>query len=203
MMRSPLYQGALISLGQAVLVLMAFAVIVGLTQDGLQTLLQILSLILPQDCQLPATKYLFKKLFKTGKYTFNLYCPNCCCALENNTCEKCHQDFDKNEMIKNGNYFFTLPLVNQLKHTLETLNLGESLNYRNNRPTDTDTVSDVMDGKLYKKMCKDSNLKKDGSFSLTFNSDGVPIFKSSSFSIWPLFCYINELPPNIRKKNVF
>ncbi|KAA0721591.1 hypothetical protein E1301_Tti023124 [Triplophysa tibetana] len=203
MMRSPLYQGALVTLGQTILLLMAFAVIVGLTQDGLQTLLQILSLILPQDSHLPATKYLFKKLFKTGKYDFHVYCPKCCCVLENNACKRCHQDFDKNELMKNGNFFFTLPLIDQLKHSLETSNLGESLNYRKTRPTNPDTISDIMDGKLYKQMCKDSNLKKDYSFSLTFNSDGVPIFKSSSFSIWPLLCHINELPPNIRKKTMF
>lgn len=63
---------------------MAFAGTVGLTQDGLQTLLQMLIIILPQDSHLPATKYLLKKLFKTGKYDFHVYCPNCCCVLENN-----------------------------------------------------------------------------------------------------------------------
>ncbi|XP_073668003.1 uncharacterized protein [Paramisgurnus dabryanus] len=203
MMRSSLYKGALITLGQTVLLLMAFVTTVGLTQDGLQTLLQILTLILPQDSHLPATKYLFKKLFKTGKYDFNLYCPKCCCVLENNACTTCHQVFEKNELMKNGNFFFTLPLIDQLKHLLETLNLGESLNYRKNRPTNPDTISDIMDGKLYEQMCKDSNLKNDYSFSLTFNSDGVPIFKSSTFSIWPLLCYINELPSKIRKNNIF
>ncbi|XP_073721364.1 uncharacterized protein [Misgurnus anguillicaudatus] len=203
MMRSPLYKGALITLGQTVLLLMAFVTTVGLTQDGLQTLLQMLTLILPQDSHLPATKYLFKKLFKTGKYDFNLYCPKCCCVLENNACTTCHQVFEKNELMKNGNFFFTLPLIDQLKHVLETLNLGESLNYRKNRPTNPDTISDIMDGKLYEQMCKDSNLKNDYSFSLTFNSDGVPIFKSSTFSIWPLLCYINELPSKIRKNNIF
>lgn len=105
--------------------------------------------------------------------------------------------------MKNGNFFFTLPLIGQLKHVLETLNLGESLNYKNTRPRNSDTISDIMDGKLYEQMCKNSNLNKDYSFSFTFNSDGVPIFKSSSFSIWPLLCDINELPPNIRKKNMF
>jgi len=29
--------------------------------------------------------------------------------------------------------------------------------------------------------------------SLTWNTDGVPIFKSSKFSVWPFYCIINEL----------
>jgi hypothetical protein len=31
-----------------------------------------------------------------------------------------------------------------------------------------------------------------------WNTDGVPIFKSSGFSIWPIFLIINELPYHLR-----
>ncbi|XP_038578615.1 pheromone-processing carboxypeptidase KEX1-like [Micropterus salmoides] len=62
MMRSPLYRGASVTLGQTILLLMAFAGTVGLTQDGLQKLLQILILVLPPDCHLPATKSLQKTI---------------------------------------------------------------------------------------------------------------------------------------------
>lgn len=35
-------------------------------------------------------------------------------------------------------------------------------------------------------------------------SDGVPVFKSTKFSIWPLYLAVNELPPNHRflRKNM-
>lgn len=36
--------------------------------------------------------------------------------------------------------------------------------------------------------------------SLLWNTDGVPVFKSSKFSIWPLCFIINELPFGERTK---
>ena len=35
-------------------------------------------------------------------------------------------------------------------------------------------------------------------------SDGIPVFKSTKFSIWPLYLAVNELPPNHRflRKNM-
>lgn len=38
--------------------------------------------------------------------------------------------------------------------------------------------------------------------SLTFNCDGVPVFQSSKFSIWPILCCVNEIPPESRAKHV-
>jgi len=34
--------------------------------------------------------------------------------------------------------------------------------------------------------------------SLTWNVDGVPVFKSSKYSIWPLYFIVNELPFKLR-----
>ena len=31
--------------------------------------------------------------------------------------------------------------------------------------------------------------------SFTFNTDGVEIYKSSKYSLWPIWLQINELPP--------
>ncbi|KAF3851943.1 hypothetical protein F7725_005298 [Dissostichus mawsoni] len=39
-------------------------------------------------------------------------------------------------------------------------------------------------------------------YSLTLNCDGVPVFKSSLYSIWPLLGIVNELPYPVRKENV-
>lgn len=82
----------------------------------------------------------------------------------------------------------------------ETLNLGDHLLYRKNI-TAHSGIDVIFDGKMYKEMFDRTNLKQDYSFSLTMNSDGVPIFKSSSFSIWPILSFINELPLHERKKH--
>lgn len=68
-------------------------------------------------------------------------------------------------------------------------------------------IEDIFDGQLYLK-----HFAKDGSFratsaeqkqkeihlSLQINTDGVALFNSSKFSIWPVYCVINELPPKCR-----
>ena len=37
-----------------------------------------------------------------------------------------------------------------------------------------------------------------GHITLTMNTDGVPLYNSSSVSLWPVFLEINELPPSER-----
>ena len=36
--------------------------------------------------------------------------------------------------------------------------------------------------------------------SMQMNTDGVAIFKSSKFDIWPIYMTVNELPPHMRYK---
>lgn len=61
-----------------------------------------------------------------------------------------------------------------------------------------DVITDLCDGKMYKHL----KTVSDSFVSLSFNCDGVPVFKSSKFSIWPLLCSVNELPPEERDKHV-
>ncbi len=56
---------------------------------------------------------------------------------------------------------------------------------------DSSTISDISDRLLYKAVCDaDDTLK----ISLVLNTDGVAVFKSTNFSVWPLLLMINELP---------
>ena len=47
-------------------------------------------------------------------------------------------------------------------------------------------------GREYK---KHSFLRSPDNISLTLNTDGVAVFKSSKCSLWPVWLVINELPP--------
>lgn len=60
-------------------------------------------------------------------------------------------------------------------------------------------IKDICDGSLYQTL--KSNSAEDF-LTLRFNCDGVPVFQSSKFSIWPLLCCVNEIPPEIRAKHV-
>jgi len=57
----------------------------------------------------------------------------------------------------------------------------------------------VYDGELYKELGVPGALLSDPhNLSLTWNVDGFPLFKSSKFSIWPLYFVVNELPFKLR-----
>ncbi|MGH0167765.1 UNVERIFIED_CONTAM: hypothetical protein FKN15_053126 [Acipenser sinensis] len=62
-------------------------------------------------------------------------------------------------------------------------------------------VHDIVDGKMYNKFVKKHNLGKED-LTLMWSCDGVPIFKSSNYSIWPLQFTVNKLTPNQRKENI-
>lgn len=57
----------------------------------------------------------------------------------------------------------------------------------------------VYDGSLYQsKYGPGGFLSKQYNLSLKLNTDGVAIFHSSQFGVWPLFFLVNELPPSLR-----
>lgn len=85
--------------------------------------------------------------------------------------------------------------------------LHQIWDYKASRSTkDDEMISDISDGKLYRE-----RFRKDGYFhgstskdigqlhiSFQINTDGVSLFHSSTFSIWPVYFIINELPPHQR-----
>lgn len=64
----------------------------------------------------------------------------------------------------------------------------------NRQRTNDDSVGDIYDGALYRQQWDSGFLKDYRNISFIYNTDGVPIFKSSKYSLWPLFLAINELP---------
>ena len=66
--------------------------------------------------------------------------------------------------------------------------------YRFNRNRTNNDLGDIHDGALYRKHWESGFLKDYRNISFLYNTDGVPIFKSSKYSLWPLFLAINELP---------
>lgn len=71
----------------------------------------------------------------------------------------------------------------------------------------SDNIEDVMDGDLYKKHfdgdyffrgTNEEQKNRELHISLQINTDGVSLFRSSVFSIWPVYSIINELHPMLR-----
>ena len=77
--------------------------------------------------------------------------------------------------------------VNGLKHRFHRRKQAEG------------NIDDVYDGKLYKARFQHGGfLSQQFNMSFKVNSDGVAVFNSSKFGVWPLFLSINELPPHLR-----
>jgi len=58
-----------------------------------------------------------------------------------------------------------------------------------------DVIRDITDGKYYIMLCEEGQfLSCTNNVSLIFNTDGAPLYSSSSVSIWPVFLAVNEIP---------
>ena len=58
--------------------------------------------------------------------------------------------------------------------------------------------TDIYDGRVYQQHVASGFLSQRDNISMIFNTDGVPVFRSSNFAFWPQYLLINELPSKIR-----
>ena len=73
------------------------------------------------------------------------------------------------------------------------------MNIFNIDSTEKTNIEDIFDGKLYKEHFKPNGiLSFKQNISLLWNTDGIPVFKSSNYSLWPFYFIINELPYRLR-----
>ena len=76
----------------------------------------------------------------------------------------------------------------------------ECLQQRFSRCSERGNLGDVLDGSEYKKL--HSFVNQPSNVTLTLNTDGVSLFRSSSVDLWPIWLAINELPPKVRYVHV-
>ncbi|XP_068685177.1 uncharacterized protein [Montipora foliosa] len=108
------------------------------------------------------------------------------------------QNFDQGSPAAKS-YFVVLPVERQLSKFLSREGFYEDLLYRFTSPMAADCISDVYDGFQYQKLFHNGGVLSDqNNLSLKVNTDGVPIFKSSGYSMCPIYFEINELLPRIR-----
>ncbi|KAG0444302.1 hypothetical protein HPB47_013947 [Ixodes persulcatus] len=61
----------------------------------------------------------------------------------------------------------------------------------------SEIVRDITSAAAYKKL-RESDVLNWSDLTVTFNTDGSPLYKSSKSSVWPIQFTINELPPRVR-----
>ena len=93
-----------------------------------------------------------------------------------------------------GTFFVTHSLKTQLKDILERNGVfSDILKFRQSN------TSDITSGLFIQEKRQEGGfLNSVHNLSLVFNTDGVPLYNSSSVSIWPVFLVINELPAATR-----
>lgn len=173
----------------------AFILCHKITGAALQDLLTLLNALMPGVA--PHTHYLFEQTLKRvhGEMGLHFYCPSCTEYIgesEEGVCRNtdCQFTYDLTtcKKKKKGNFFIYLPLASQLSDLLENSEIFSKLG-RSQCYSD-----DAVDGSEMRQTMIENNISETD-LTLLWNCDGVPVFESSGYSIWPLQCVVNELPP--------
>jgi len=198
-----IYDGCDLSEGESSLLIFSFIVRHGISAAAVEDLLFLMKIHLPAQAKTPLTRHALKNSigFDYSQAVRHYYCSKCSALIEksrsrNQTCNSCHTEIDFRKLENLNSFFIHFPIENILKQKLQNPVLSNSLaKVFRDRKKDRMHYSDITDGKLYK------SLKLgDHDFTCSVNSDGVPVFKSSNVSLWPLLISINELNINIRRK---
>ena len=108
----------------------------------------------------------------------------------------CQQDLTKH---RSTSFFIEGPVAKQIQSFFAKDGFFDDLQYRFRRTQHAGQISDIYGGNIYKSLFENNSLLSNpNNISLTWNTDGVPFFKSSSFALWPLYFIVNELPYNKR-----
>jgi len=199
---TPLYPGASITVNVTMILLLAFVTRHKLTNEALSDLLYLIDTICPQPNNCCKTLHYFRKYFSylLIPTKFCYYCSNCYNPISNLTvklCDICKRSF---KSVKDFSYFLHISVSSQIKSFFARKSFLSHLQYRFSRKkTCESNYEDIYDGLLYKKeMTSNGILSSIHNLSLTWNVDGLPLFKSSKFSLWPMYFVINELPYKLR-----
>lgn len=185
----PIFNGSTLTFRESALAILSFILAHRLTGLCLIDLLALLSLHCGPGNLLLKSLFKFKKYFKMiGKDFIKLhyFCSVCETPLPT-----------KNAVCHNGqenSYFIEFPLLGQLQNLFCRPGFFEKLQYRFGRvKKDGNNLEDIYDGSVYQFFFNSGFLSNPHNISFLMYFDGVSIFKSSSFSIWPVFLSINEL----------
>lgn len=178
---------------------MSFVLRHNLTGTALEDLLKLFNEHFPGT--VPATSYLFHKAYgQYGQYESHFYCSGCTNYIGEvngqTLCSICHMMFDAETNLKNGYYFLVLKLSSQIKDILQSPKITLERQMSTNG-----IINDIHSGMEYEKLIRTGKISKED-VSLLWNSDGIPVFKSSKSQLWPIQCQIIELDPKERKNNI-
>ncbi|KAE8738830.1 hypothetical protein FOCC_FOCC015662, partial [Frankliniella occidentalis] len=193
---SPIYPGAQVNLLESFLATLTFIESEHISGAGLGRLLKLISLHLPQDSNYFKSTHQFFKLLDSYEEPVRVhyYCSVCYKYRSSSTdlCDTC------TDPMRSVIFFLSFSLISQIAKLYSRPNFLDYIQHKNSRVKQNQNgIEDVYDGNLYKEAQK-SVLASPFNISLLWNTDGLQLFNSSSFSLWAWYFVINELPPDKR-----
>lgn len=108
-------------------------------------------------------------------------------------CRICNSDIDVNNLSYND-FFVNFDVSYQLSELI-TSNSDYFNHIMTERTSQQNVFKDIYDGRMYQQLIKKLNLSGNEKYiTVNVNTDGVPLFESSSYSIWPIYLQVNEIP---------
>ena len=193
----PLYHGARISVEGSMLLILALLLHHNLTMECIKEIIIVLELHCLTENLVKNSLYKFRKFFNIRDNTLikHYYCSICTRHLESlhHDCPVCG--------VQKKSYFIQLRVTEQLRELYSRNGFYDKLQLRFQRPRQTpNSISDIYDSNLYREWMGNNFLSDARNISFSWFTDGVPVFKSSKISMWPVYLTINELPFEVRKK---
>ncbi|KAJ8685445.1 hypothetical protein QAD02_021238 [Eretmocerus hayati] len=188
---------------EILLAVLKYALKYSLSQTAVADLFKLICVLLGVD-DLPTSRYLMDKLFNNvDGVVYHACCPECKKyvskfdqSTRTLTCPTCNFVIEVRSPTYNQ-FFAIIDPRYEIAHLLESNWETYQANLRKDR--ESGVYSDITDGERYIKFLL--SLPKDVRYkfiSMMFNTDGVALYKSSNFSVWPIQCVINELPYAVR-----
>lgn len=202
----PIYEGARVTRRESFISVFMLMVRHKLSNQCLDDVLKLISLHCPEKNKCISSIYKFRQFFKEENTPVqrNYYCNKCLTVIENSgsCCAKCENVPAEND------YFITVPIIDQVEKLYSREDFQYHFNeYIHRKKNNENNLEDIVDGRIYKEMLthQKANPEPSGSISIenitfTWYTDGVAVFKSSKYNIWPFFLTINELPFRERYK---
>lgn len=197
---APVYENARITMMESVMMILSLSMTFNLSGECLVQVMELIELHCPAVNRCVKTLHNFKKIFRRigrNLLVLHYYCEQCFKSLPGKdiVCRNCGDNTKQS-------FFIEVPILNQLQRLFMRSGFLQLLSYRFVRQKKhANNFEDIFDGRLYRdQMGNGGFLNNRNNVSFMWYTDGISIFKSTKFSVWPLFLVINELNYKERTK---
>jgi hypothetical protein len=199
---------------QHMLSMCAYALKHGSSGVGFKDMAKMIKFHVPDSslCELNIDKIKEHCGYSDESICFHEYCQRCGALFPSNgdieVCQTpecfCRRYVDGRNKVKK-HYFVSTSMETQIQGILERDgNLHKITKAKENTSS---VLTDVCNGEKYKAMKTEGGFLQpstNNNITLTCFTDGIPLYKSSKVSLWPVYLVINEIPPRERflRKNM-